>query len=89
MIYNPTSYILLIQTFISIVSVSDAPHILVLVGRKRRHESEEAFFGEMSKARFRVVESAVITLPAIGDLDGDGIGKGGERVEFRVFELER
>ncbi|KAL9618354.1 MAG: hypothetical protein Q9160_006936 [Pyrenula sp. 1 TL-2023] len=87
--YNPASYIPLINTFTSIINMSNAPRTLILVSMKRRHESEEAFFVEMSKAEFRVIENADVALSVANGNDGDGSRNGGERIEFWVFELTR
>lgn len=60
-IYNPESSLHLVKTLRELAL--RAPHVLILVGFKRRHEADTIFFERMQDTQFEVVESINIPLP--------------------------
>ena len=65
--YNPDSAPALVKTLAHIAKVS--PQVNVLVGMKRRHDSESIFFELMRKGGFVILEESIIMLPEISDDD--------------------
>jgi len=67
-IYNPESSLHLVKTLKQLAL--RAPHVVVLVGFKRRHEADTIFFQRMRSTKFEIVESINIPLPHTNtDLD--------------------
>ncbi len=60
-IYNPDSSIHLVETLQRLAQSS--PHVLVLVGFKRRHHADDIFFDRMQAAEFEILETTAIDLP--------------------------
>ncbi|KAK5064223.1 hypothetical protein LTR84_000056 [Exophiala bonariae] len=60
-IYNPESSLHLVKTLRQLAL--RAPHVLILVGFKRRHEADTIFFERMQQTQFKVLESINIPLP--------------------------
>lgn len=60
-IYNPESSVHLVKTLKQLAL--RAPHVLIVVGFKRRHEADTIFFERMEHTQFKVTETINIPLP--------------------------
>jgi predicted nicotinamide N-methyase len=60
-IYNPDSSLYLVETLRQLAV--RAPHVLILVGFKPRHEADAIFFDRMQHTNFNIVEELNIPLP--------------------------
>lgn len=69
-IYNPDSSLHLVETLRQLAT--RAPHGLILVGFKRRHEADTIFFDRMQQTHFEMLETIDIPLPhTVTDHDSD------------------